>query len=65
MSENFKAGDLVLNKNTNKESDKEKDMIGVLISESNIHPSFWDVLSPGGVLTWYETNLKKIEIENK
>ena len=65
MSDNFKVGDLVLNKNVLNDADKEKDTIGVLISESNIHPSFWDVLASGDLMTWYETNLKKIEIEKK
>jgi hypothetical protein len=65
MSGNFKAGDLVLNKNIYNDIDKEKDSIGVLISESDIHPSFWDVLASGDLMTWYETNLKKIEIEKK
>tara|TARA_Y100001970_G_C14136985_1_gene804844 strand:- start:1123 stop:1326 length:204 start_codon:yes stop_codon:yes gene_type:complete len=67
MSQNFKAGDLVLNKSSVENQQKLKDTtsIGVLISESRVHKSFWQVLSCGNLQTWYETNLKKIETEKK
>ena len=51
----FRAGDMV--KNFNLQIDKT---IGVLIERCDFHDNYWKVLCEGDIVTWFESNLVKI-----
>jgi hypothetical protein len=51
----FEAGDMV--RNSNLQIDKT---IGVLITRCNFHNNYWKVLCEGDIVTWFESNLVKI-----
>ena len=57
MSLGYSQGDLVQNQSEDKNNE-----LGVLIMPEDAHPHFWKVLSANGVESWFEFNLKKLEV---
>jgi hypothetical protein len=52
----FLPGDIVKNMRNDKKSG-----MGVLIERSNTHKKYWKVLTSEDVVTWFESNIAKVD----